>query len=300
MANKRTKDIEYGLVGLGLGLLGYYILKPKSQSNAKSVNTTNNATQNVNSTNNTTQNVNSIQNATPTIGNSSECDLITPNNFSQNLLVTCFGGTLTSCGLYQPLTSQNGFCEALSPSTNASINQPNIKSGLVFYNPTNGFFGFYWVNPGFYGGTSPCYCNGTKQVFPANSTGYFFDWIGLILPGYYTWLPTYYFPSAGVGFLTYQGAMWYSPATYSVLSYIKDNDIVYTIKIPGTPDQLGYTVQTYTTSTSGSLCFNYAGLNSNFCVPIAYNQTIPFWANSNTTVQFCPSSSPTKCTTVYG
>lgn len=299
MANKRTKDIEYGLVGLGLGLLGYYILKPKSPSTTQNTKSVQNTMQNTN------QNTNSTQNVTSTTGsststNNSECNLITPNNFSQNLLVTCFGGTLTSCGLYQPLTSQNGFCEAFQTGLNASVTPPNIKSGLVFYNPTNGFFGFYWVNPGFYGGVSPCYCNGTKQVLPANSTGYFFNWIGLILPGYYTWLPTYYFPSGGVGFLTYQGAMWYSPVTYGLLDYIKNNDTVYTIKIPGTPDQLGYTVQTYTTSTSGSLCFNYPSLNSNFCVPIAYNQTIPFWASSNTTVQFCPSSSPTNCMTVYG
>jgi hypothetical protein len=181
------------------------------------------------------------------------------------------------------------------------MTKPNINSGLMFYNSTDAFFGIYWAYPGVFGGTSPCYCNGTTQVFPSTKTGAFYNFIGLIMPNGYTWLPTYYFPSSGLGFLTYNGALWYSPGlTYASLSYIKNNNLVYTINLENTPDDLGYSIQTYTTpgSTGGDLCFDYVDLNSNFCISVAPNQTIPFWVNSNTTVKWCPANNPLNCQVV--
>jgi len=297
MAN-RKKELEYAGLGLGLGVLGYLYLKSKS----KPKQTISVPTKSTASTNNTsTQTKTPINNSpTQTPSSNTQCNLITPDNFSPQLLAACFGGSVTKCGLYEPLTTDNGFCEAYSSGMNSSITKPDIKSGLVFHNKSNGFFGLYWVEPGVYGGVSPCYCQGNKQVFPALQTGNFFNWIGLILPGYYTWLPVYEFPSEGIGFLVYKGVMWYSPLTYAILGYIKNNNIVYTITLEDTPDSLGYSIQTYTTSTSGGLCFNYPDFNSNFCVPIAYDQTIPFWVNDNTTVKFCPSSTPIQCTTIFG
>jgi hypothetical protein len=289
------KEIGYGLAGLGSALLAYYIY---TRSHAKPTsNTTTPQTTTPNTVTGSTTVPQPTAQTTP-----SSCDLITPDNFSQSLLAQCFGGSLTSCGLYEPLISKNGFCEAYSPSTNYSVDPPNIKSGYVVYNSTNGFFGLYWAYPGTFGGTSPCYCSGSTQVFPSNQTGAFFDFIGLVMPKGYTWLPTYYFPSSGVGFLTYEGSLWYSPNfIFSNLSYIKENNIVYTVKLPGTPDTLGYTVNTFTTpaDTGGSLCFNYASLNSNFCIAVAPNQTIPFWANSHTTVSWCPANNAPNCQTVY-
>jgi len=284
-----NKQIEYGLAGIGSGLLLYYILsklrsKTPTQASASSTGT---------------------QNAiTPTTSQPSvnaQCQNITPNNFSNQLLASCFGGEITSCGLYKPLTTVNGFCEAFSPSTNYSMTKPDISSGLMFYNSTNAFFGIYWAYPGVFGGTSPCYCNGTTQVFPSDKTGAFYNFIGLIMPNGYTWLPTYYFPSSGLGFLTYNGALWYSPGlTYASLSYIKNNNLVYTINLENTPDKLGYSIQTYTTpsSTGGDLCFDYVDLNSNFCISVAPNQIIPFWVNSNTTVKWCPANNPLNCQVV--
>jgi hypothetical protein len=181
------------------------------------------------------------------------------------------------------------------------MTKPNIKSGFMFYNSTNAFFGIYWDYPGTFGGVSPCYCNGSNQVFPANNTGAFFNFIGLIMPNGYTWLPVYYFPSTGIGFLTYQGALWYSPnLTYGNLDYIKNNNLLYTVTLNDTPDNMGYTVETFSTpaDTGGSLCFNYAGLNSSFCIGVAPNQTIPFWANSTTSVQWCPANNAPNCQTV--
>ena len=290
------KEIGYGLVGFGSVLVGYYIYtktRPKT-----STATISNQTSTPTTTNN--------QSSTPSTNNQSSipssCQEITPNNFSQQLLAQCFGGSVTACGLYEPLTSKDGFCEAFSPSTNYSVNPPNIKSGFVIQNTTNAFFGIYWDYPGTFGGVSPCYCNGSNQVFPANQTGAFFNFIGLVMPNGYTWLPVYYFPSSGVGFLTYEGSLWYSPnLIYSNLSYIKNNNIVYTVQLKNTPDALGYTVQTYSTpaDTGGSLCFNYAGLNSNFCITVAPNQTIPFWANDSTIVKWCPANNAPNCQTVY-
>jgi len=294
------KQIGYGIAGFGTVLLGYYIIS-KAQSKPSTANTSQTSTSSMVSTP-TPSNTSSMQpstvsqSVTPT-----QCQEITPNNFSQSLLAQCFGGNLTSCGLYQPLVSTNGFCEAYSPSTNYTVNPPNIKSGFMFYNSTNAFFGIYWDYPGTFGGVSPCYCNGSTQEFPSNQTGAFFNFIGLIMPNGYTWIPTYYFPTSGIGFLTYQGAMWYSPnLIYANLSYIKNNNLLYTVKLNNTPDQLGYTIETFTTpaDTGGSLCFNYAGLNSSFCVDIAPNQTIPFWANSSTVVQWCPANNAPNCQTV--
>jgi hypothetical protein len=289
------KEIGYGLAGFGSVLLAYYLYtRSHTKSSTVTSNTTASQTTTPTQTSTTTQ---STTQSTP-----SSCDLITPNNFSQSLLAQCFGGSLTSCGLYEPLTTKTGFCEAYTPSTNYSVNPPNIKSGYVIYNNTDGFFGLYWDYPGTFGGVSPCYCNGSTQVFPSNQTGAFYSFIGLVLPNGYTWLPTYEFPSSGVGFLTYEGSLWYSPNfIYSNLSYIKNNNIVYTVKLPGTPDTLGYSVTTFTTpaDTGGSLCFNYASLNSNFCISVAPNQTIPFWANDNTTVQWCPANNAPNCQTVY-
>jgi len=298
MANKRSKELGYAITGLGLGILGYYVWK-KRISNTTSTNTTVSSTSTPSSSSNS---ANTTSTSTPSTGSSSsnECTVITPNNFSQQLLVNCFGGSLTQCGLYQPLTTISGFCEAYSTSMNSSITTPKIQSGLIFYNSTSEFFGFYWSYPGQYGGVSPCYCQGDKQIFPSNQTGAFFDWIGLILPGYYTWLPTYYFPSTGIGFLTYKGALWYSPATYGLLGYLKNNNTTYTVNLNNTPDGLGYTTQQYTTDVGGSLCFYYPDFNSGFCLPIAPNQTVPFWAGENTTVKWCPSTSAPNCTTVYG
>jgi hypothetical protein len=288
------KQIGYGLAGFGSVLLAYYIISKSRSNTSTQTNTTNPTTSSTSAPTN-------MASASAQSDISTQCQEITPNNFSQQLLVNCFGGSLTSCGLYEPLTTVNGFCEAFSPSTNYSVNMPNIKSGLVFNNQTDGFFGLYWAYPGVFGGVSPCYCNGTQMQFPANQTGAFFNFLGLIMPNGYTWLPTYYFPSSGIGFLTYSGALWYSPSlTYASLSYIKNNNMVYTINLQNTPDDLGYSVQTYTTpaNTGGDLCFNYVDLNSNFCLTIAPNQTIPFWANSNTTVKWCPANNPLNCQVV--
>lgn len=288
------KEIGYGLAGFGSVLLAYY-LYTRSQTKPTTPANTSTTSQSTAQTSTTAQ---STTQSTP-----SSCEVITPDNFSQQLLAQCFGGSLTSCGLYEPLTTKTGFCEAYSPSTNYSVTEPNIKSGFMFYNSTNAFFGIYWDYPGIFGGTSPCYCNGSTQVFPANNTGAFFNFIGLIMPNGYTWLPVYYFPSSGIGFLTYQGALWYSPSlTYANLDYIKNNNLLRTVKITNTPDNMGYTIETFSTpaDTGGSLCFNYAGLSSSFCITVAPNQTIPFWANSNTTVSWCPANNAPNCQTVYG
>ncbi len=63
----------------------------------------------------------------------------------------------------------------------------------------------------------------------------------------------------------------------------------------------GNSVQTYSTptNTGGDLCFDYVDLNSNFRVTIAPNQTIPFWANDDATVKWCPANNPLNCTTVF-
>ena len=297
MGNK-SKEIGYAIVGIGAGLLGYYIIKRTTQKNIAS--STTSTSKPSTTTQNTTPNTAVTNNQTSVPTSSSQCNLITPNNYSQQLLADCFGGSLTQCGFYQPLISQNGFCEAFQTGLNASITPPNIKSGLIFYNATDGFFGLYWAYPGTYGGVSPCYCSGSSQELPYNQTGAFFDWIGLILPGYYTWLPVYEFPSTGIGFLTYKGVLWYSPITYGTLGYIKNNNITYTIKLEDTPDSLGYSIQHYTTDVGGSLCFNYPDFNSAFCLSIAPNQTVPFWASNTTTVRWCPSTTPNNCTVVYG
>jgi len=292
----KKKDIGYGIAGFGSALLAYYVY---TKTKGKPATTTQNSTSTQNSTPNQTgtPSPNNTQSTTP-----SQCQKITPDNYSQQLLAQCFGGSITQCGLYEPLISTNGFCEALSPSTNYAVTQPDIKSGLVFYNSTNGFFGIYWDYPGTFGGVSPCYCSGNKIALPYDQTGAFFSFIGLILPNGYTWLPVYYFPSSGIGFLTYEGALWYSPGlTYGLLGYLKNNNQVYTIKLPGTPDSIGFTIQTYSTpaDTGGALCFNYPDLNSSFCVDIAPNQSIPFWANDATTVKWCPANNQPNCQTVY-
>jgi hypothetical protein len=293
------KQVEYGLAGLGSALLAYYILS-KSRSNIPTQTSTPSNTSTASNTTPSTAPISTQSTSTQSAVNA-QCEEITPNNFSQQLLVQCFGGSLTSCGLYEPLTTKTGFCEAFSPSTNYSVNKPNIKSGFMFYNSTDAFFGIYWDYPGTFGGVSPCYCNGSNQVFPATANGAFFDYIGLIMPHGYTWLPTYYFPSAGVGFLTYQGALWYSPnLIYANLDYIKQNNILYTVTINNTPDKMGYSVNSFTTpaDTGGALCFNYAGLNSSFCISVAPNQTIPFWQNSTTVVRWCPANNAPNCQTV--
>jgi len=287
------REIGYGLAGFGSVLLAYYLYTKSHTKSTVSANTSTIKSQAATPSQTST----TIQQSTL-----SSCELITPNNFSQQLLAQCFGGSLTACGLYQPLITINGFCEALTPSTNYSVKMPNINSGLVFNNQTDGFFGLYWAYPGVFGGVSPCYCNNTTMEFPANNTGAFFSFLGLIMPNGYTWLPTYEFPSSGLGFLTYKGALWYSPSlTYVSLSYIKNNNLVYTVSLQNTPDDLGYSVQTYTTpqNTGGSLCFDYVDLNSNFCITVAPNQTIPFWANSSTRVLWCPANNAPNCQTVY-
>ena len=292
MVSKKTKEVGYGIAGLSAGIIAYLILKRKSSTTVTSSPTISSPT--------TSSSTSTPQSSPSGSSTPSECNFITPNNFSQQLLASCFGGSVTECGLYEPLISTNGFCQAFSTSMNSSINPPKIQSGLIFYNQTDGFFGFYWAYPGDYGGVSPCYCQGSKVELPYNNTGAFFDWIGLILPGYYTWLPVYYFPSTGIGFLTYKGALWYSPATYGLLGYLKNNNITYTVTIKNTPDAIGYTIQQYTTDVGGSMCFNYPDFNSRFCLSIAPNQNIPFWASDNTIVEWCPSNSPNNCTTIYG
>jgi hypothetical protein len=281
------KEIGYGLLGAGSLFLLYYLTRSKAANNKTS------------SPSNTPTS-STPKSSTPTYSTPSSCEEITPDNFSQQLLAQCFGGSVGSCGLYTPLTTQLGLCEAMTPSTNYSVKQPNIESGFVFYNPTDGFFGIYWSNPGQWGGIFPCYCTGSKQQFPGVQNGAFFNFLGLILPNGYTWLPTYEFPNVGFGFLTYQGALWYSPnLTASALDYIQQNKIVYTVKIPGTPDSMGYNVQTYTTPTGGGLCFDYPDLSSSFCISVAPNQTIPFWVNSNTVVKWCPSNNTLNCQSIY-
>lgn len=291
------KEIGYGLAGFGSVLLAYY-LYTRSYTKPTTSTSTPTTSQSTTPSQTSTTTAQSTTQSTP-----SSCEMITPDNFSQQLLAQCFGGSLTSCGLYEPLTTKTGFCEAYTPSTNYSVTKPNIKSGYMIYNSTNGFFGMYWAYPGNFGGVSPCYCNGSTQVFPSNQTGAFYNFIGLVMPNGYTWLPVYEFPSSGVGFLTYEGALWYSPNfIYSNLSYIKENNLLYVVNLPGTPDTLGYNVNTFTTpaDTGGSLCFNYASLNSSFCITVAPNQTIPFWANSSTTVSWCPANNAPNCQTVYG
>ncbi len=167
----KRKQIEYGLAGLGSALLGYYIILKLMSNMSAQTNTKNNQSISPQT------NMQNIQSTSPQPSVSTQCQEITPNTFSQQLLANCFGGSLTACGLYEPLTSVNGFCEAFSPSTNYSVNMPNIKSGLVFNNQTDGFFGLYWAYPGVFGGVSPCYCNGTNAEFPANNTGAIFQFL---------------------------------------------------------------------------------------------------------------------------